>query len=124
MIYNPDSSAHDQISLDSRHLRHSFSIFQTQLLSLVGLPMLPTGISMLDSISSWQLDALRRQRILENVNNAKETLISISKLVDQIDGMPVGKGVQDDIQDSITALQKVGCAFKVLSVLFTRLVIL
>jgi phosphatidylinositol glycan class S len=57
--------------------------------------------------SDWQLDALLRRRALQNVQGTQDTLHSIVKLVDQIDNMPVGQVVRDDVLDALTSLHEV-----------------
>jgi phosphatidylinositol glycan class S len=59
-------------------------------------------------LTDWQLDALLRRRALENARGSQDTLRSIVKLVDQIKNMPVGQYVRGDVQDALTALDKVG----------------
>lgn len=91
-----------------------FQAFSNQLLSLLGVPHLSTGVGRApsasgdaDVLSRWQLDALLRLRALENAKDASETLQSIVKLVDQIENMPVGQDVKGDVQDALTALDRV-----------------
>lgn len=90
-------------------LHRPFAIFQQQLLSLLGVPSLPSGIEFKgrEPFSDWQLDALVRHRARENLVTTRETLTSIMALVKQIDNMPVGQGVRGDVQDSLTALENV-----------------
>jgi phosphatidylinositol glycan class S len=58
-------------------------------------------------LTDWQLDALLRRRILENVDKSRKTLGSIVQLVDQIENMPVGVDVRGDVQDALIALDEV-----------------
>ena len=58
-------------------------------------------------ISDWQLDALLRRRTYENALESRETLGSILRLVKQIEGMPVGKDVTDDVDEALSALESV-----------------
>jgi phosphatidylinositol glycan class S len=58
-------------------------------------------------LTDWQLDALFRQRALENAQGAKDTLLSTVKLVDQIENMPVDQFVQKDVQDALNSLKLV-----------------
>jgi hypothetical protein len=109
VIFNPPETE-DNFDLSASTLDVPFSIFREQLLSLLGVPLLPTWLDAPDtgaSISEWQLDTLLRRRTLENVQNSKETLESIAKLVHQIDNMPVGVGVRDDVQGALNALERV-----------------
>lgn len=97
---------HDPPSLPTDDV---FPIFARQLLSLLGVSPLPAGVKYSGDapISCWQLEALLRQRTLENTHSSQDTLRSILTLVDQIEGMPVGWNVKDDILDALTALDKV-----------------
>ncbi|THH11410.1 hypothetical protein EW145_g663 [Phellinidium pouzarii] len=101
-ICNPDKQAVSRLS--QRALHPSFSVFRTQLLALLGISPLPIGMTTSDVISDWQLDALLRRRAYENAKGSKETLDSIVSLVDQIEGMPVGKDVTDDVRGALDAL--------------------
>lgn len=113
MIYNPpqDITAHQQ--LHSSSLDDVFSLFTNQLLTLLGVPRLPPGVHVHPQdrplLSDWQLDALLRQRALENARTSKDTLRSTVKLVDQIENMPVGQYVRGDVEDALSALDLVYC---------------
>ncbi|KAI0066818.1 hypothetical protein BV25DRAFT_1795711 [Artomyces pyxidatus] len=104
----PDTSSPPHLS--EGDLAHTFSIFRTQLLKLLGVSDLPAGVEPADThlpLTKWQLDTLYRQRAIENAHSSQETLQSIIKLVDQISNMPVGEGVRGDIQNALTALNMV-----------------
>ena len=93
-----------------QNLHEVFTIFANQLLALLGVPTLPPEVVNMDTsvdLSDWQLDALIRRRTLENVHESQDTLLSIVKLVDQIEDMPVGEDVRGDIEDALEALNKV-----------------
>lgn len=91
-----------------------FSLFRIQLLSLLGVPPLPTNIIHIPSaeeengpLSAWQLDILTRKRTVENAENSVKTLSSIVKLVDKLENMPVGRNVRDDVVQALEDLEKV-----------------
>lgn len=86
-----------------------FSAFSSQLTALLGVPSLPRGVrSKVDSpLSDWQLDALLRHRISENILSSQQTLHSIVKLVDQIEAMPVDQKVRGDVHNALSALEEV-----------------
>lgn len=105
----------------SRHLAASvldaaFVTFRYQLKALLGVPALPSHVHLADAsfdgagITDWQLDALLRRRAVENVVGTQETLQSIVRLVDQIEGMPVGLDVKSDVLGALNALEKVYAA--------------
>ncbi|KAF4618900.1 hypothetical protein D9613_009941 [Agrocybe pediades] len=108
VVSNPSAAALS----DDRLLRHEmdnvFSVFAHQLLALLGVSPLPTDVvtsTKQDSLlSEWQLDALARRRTLENVHDSQDTLLSIVKLVDQIENMPVHDGVKTDVEEALNAL--------------------
>jgi phosphatidylinositol glycan class S len=113
VIVNPDTDAGG--SLSAAKLHSVFDTFRDQLSSLLGVRSLPPNVVLGDKtevISDWQLDALMRRRALEALRGTQETLSSIVKLVHQIENMPVGDGVRDDIQDSLLALGKAGSAYR------------
>jgi hypothetical protein len=101
--------------LTSSSLHSTFQTFHRQLLSLLGVPSLPPGVSsnQSDPFTDWQLDALVRQRARQNFENSKETLNSIVALVHQIENMPVGQDVKGDVQDALDALDSVRIALPV-----------
>lgn len=88
-----------------------FPAFSNQLLALLGVPGLHADVRISPGdnslLSDWQLDALLRRRAFENDRGAKDTLRSTVKLVDQIENMPVGQVVRDDVRDALSALEKV-----------------
>ena len=99
-------------------LSPAFSTFQDQLSTLLGVPLLPPGIAHAKDtnevvISDWQLDALIRRRARESAEGSRQTLESIVKLVAQIDNMPVGRDVRGDVQNALSALEKVSIFRKV-----------
>ena len=96
--------------LNSAALRPVFQTFKTQLLTLLGVPELPPAGIRLEAnepFSQWQFDALMRRRTAENVKESQDTLLSIVKLVNQIQNMPVGKDVKGDVLGALNALERV-----------------
>lgn len=87
-----------------------FSRFGSQLRAILGIHPLPAGVTSSDPtpISQWQVDAILRHRILENVRGSIDTISSIVKLVDRIQGMPVGESVKEDVEKTLDALEEVG----------------
>ncbi|KAL1718042.1 phosphatidylinositol-glycan biosynthesis class S protein-domain-containing protein [Schizophyllum commune] len=86
----------------------AFATFRAQLVTLLGVPQLPAGVTArvpLGHVSAWQADALLRRRARESAQEARDTLSSISRLVDQIENMPVGARVRDDVQGALQALE-------------------
>jgi len=100
--------------LGPEELTSIFSSFANQLLGLLGVPKLPPNVKRSSSdsaaiLSDWQLDALLRRRALENASGSQDTLRSIVKLVAEIENMPVGSEVRDDVENALEALTKVRC---------------
>jgi phosphatidylinositol glycan class S len=48
-----------------------------------------------------------RRRAIENSKEVQDTLMSIVKLVNQIENMPVKDDVKNDVQGALYALEKV-----------------
>ncbi|KIK47000.1 hypothetical protein CY34DRAFT_799847 [Suillus luteus UH-Slu-Lm8-n1] len=96
------------LHLSYNDLKPVFCNFATQLAALLGVPPVPLGLSMEESsiLSDWQLDALLRRRAFQNVQGSQDTLHSIVKLVDQINNMPVGQVVRDDVLDALASLHE------------------
>jgi phosphatidylinositol glycan class S len=97
------------LHLSYNDLKPVFRNFATQLAALLGVPPVPLGLNMEESsvLSDWQLDALLRRRAFQNVQGSQDTLHSIVKLVDQINNMPVGQVVRDDVLDALASLHEV-----------------
>lgn len=107
-----EHASQEGIHLSVTDLASSFQTFRSQLLTLLGVSPLPRSISLSTSskslqLSDWQLDALLRQRALENTRDSTEALSSIVKLVDQIANMPVGQDVRGDVQGALDAIAQV-----------------
>ncbi|KAG1720043.1 phosphatidylinositol-glycan biosynthesis class S protein-domain-containing protein [Suillus lakei] len=96
------------LHLSYNDLKPVFHNFATQLAALLGVPPVPLGLSVEESciLSDWQLDALLRRRAWQNVQGSQDTLHSIVKLVDQINNMPVGQVVRDDVLDALASLHE------------------
>ncbi|KAL0959938.1 hypothetical protein HGRIS_011601 [Hohenbuehelia grisea] len=110
-ILNAPSSMESSRDLSSVDLDSIFPTFSEQLITLLGIPRLPSSVQVRHAnarnvISEWQLDALMRRRTLENTHGSQDTLRSIVRLVDQIENMPFGASVRGDIQNSLAALEK------------------
>ena len=111
----PSSTLNPLPLLSQSDLDPVFDTFAYQLLTLLGVPGLPSSVETVpaaegaprEPFTEWELDALLRRRAVENVQGSTETLQSIVRLVDQIEGMPVGPDVKDDIQDALAALNEV-----------------
>ena len=120
MIHNLLPTTPDaRLQLSMTQLEPIFSSFVNQLLSLLGVPDLPSSISVdttgskTSILTDWQLENLLRQRILENVRSSQDTLSSIIKLVDQIENMPVKQDVKNDINGALNALDDVGRSYHI-----------
>ncbi|KAK0192807.1 phosphatidylinositol-glycan biosynthesis class S protein-domain-containing protein [Armillaria mellea] len=109
-IYNPSDDTPPHRYMSSVDLDTLFPAFSNQLLALLGVPGLHADVRISPDnnslLSDWQLDALLRRRAFENDRGAKDTLRSTVKLVDQIENMPVGQVVRDDVRDALSALEK------------------
>ncbi|KAL0572815.1 GPI transamidase component [Marasmius crinis-equi] len=100
----PDTPPEVQLSVTD--LKPVFSTFSQQLLTLLGVPRLPNGISTRHATqpTSWQIDTLLRHRTIENVARTSDTLRSTVSLVEQIPNMPVGEKVRNDVRDALKTL--------------------
>lgn len=104
VIFNP---AEEQEYLGTHELDQIFPLFAQHLLTLLGVPSLPAGVKTADSISDWQIDALLRRRAIETNQGARDILKSTVTLVNELENMPVGKVVQDEVQAALSALERV-----------------
>ncbi|KAG8874275.1 GPI transamidase component [Tulasnella sp. 331] len=116
IVHNPKTvvdGATPQSYLGASSLADHFALFDTQLRALLGVQPLSAGVVSVPSphtmgpISQWQMDALLRHRVIENVHGSIDTVNSIVKLVDRIEGMPVGDSVKSDVECTLNALEEV-----------------
>lgn len=122
VILNPDESS-PGTKLASTSLDTIFTTFSEHLLALLGVPKLPSSIANISNeLSQWQLDALLRYRTLSNWQVSQDTLRSIVNLVDQIENMPVGQDVRDDVQGALLALEEVRVPGYIMNLSFTRII--
>ncbi|PPQ67761.1 hypothetical protein CVT24_002771 [Panaeolus cyanescens] len=122
IIHNPSSPSHQP--LPPADLRLTFATFADQLSALLGIPQLPPSIKQLPEsghhvLSKWQMDTLLRRRTIENTIQTRETLRSIVNLVDQIENMPVGQDVKDDVENALSAYTEMWTGSKSLIDIFT-----
>ncbi|CAA7264338.1 unnamed protein product [Cyclocybe aegerita] len=107
VIFNPEKPINGDLPL--KDLNVVFSSFARQMHGLLGVPQLPSDVGHSGGasvISDWQLDALLRRRTLENEAASQDTLLSIIKLVDKIENMPVKEDVRGDVEGALNALTK------------------
>ncbi|KAG9004009.1 GPI transamidase component [Tulasnella sp. JGI-2019a] len=113
VVLNPPADSTSLLHLNMNDLSRPFSQFDTQLRALLGVQ--PHGLEVKNRmtsyrngpISQWQIDALLRHRVMENVHGSIDTVNSIVKLVDRIKGMPVGDSVKSDVELTLSALEQV-----------------
>ncbi|KAL5640745.1 hypothetical protein ACGC1H_001286 [Rhizoctonia solani] len=113
-ILNPRSEGTANSVLAHDDLEPIFQIFRKQLEGLLGVPALPPPVGLrLDraaaakqALSGWQLDTLLRRRALENIQGSVQTLNSIVGLAGQIENMPIGSSVRDDVLSALQELSQ------------------
>lgn len=101
-----------QSSLDVEALATVYRTFHTQLLALLGVPLIPRNVVYLPPtsgapLSHWQISALLRARTRENTRKSVEALQSIVSLVNQIKNMPVKTDVVSLVNRALAALDNV-----------------
>ncbi|CAE6405282.1 unnamed protein product [Rhizoctonia solani] len=113
-IMNPTSEGTTNSLLTPSDLKPIFYIFRKQLEGLLGVPTLPPPVGLhLDRpaiskqvLTNWQLDTLLRRRALENIRGSVQTLNSIIGLTGQIENMPIGPSVRDDVLSALEELSQ------------------
>jgi phosphatidylinositol glycan class S len=101
-------------------LAPSFHLFTRQLYSLLALPELPEDFSSpppsspllptsakIAPISPWQLESVMRMRSTENDEEARETLVGITRLVKKIHEMNIGDRVRSRVLGAVEKAEKV-----------------
>ncbi|EUC65516.1 GPI transamidase component PIG-S [Rhizoctonia solani AG-3 Rhs1AP] len=113
-ILNPRAEGTANSVLTPDDLKPIFQIFRKQLEGLLGVPAFPPAVGFhLDhtttakkALSGWQLDTLLRRRALENIQGSVQTLNSIVDLASQIENMPIGSSVRDDVLSALQELSQ------------------
>lgn len=100
LIHNPQSQANSDIP-DNSSLDEIIHIFSKHFLTLMGMPSVPYAFG---DASKWRIDGLIRQRLVETMLSAQQTLKSIPKVVNQIPNMHVPRRVAILISEGIAAL--------------------
>ncbi|KDE06579.1 hypothetical protein MVLG_03075 [Microbotryum lychnidis-dioicae p1A1 Lamole] len=105
VIYNPpniDPSTRSENTPKPPNLSTAFRLFEAQLRKLLGVtPTLPGP----DFVTSWQIDALVRQRLNGVLKEGVENLSSLKRLVEEVENMRVGKGVQKGVRRALEELK-------------------
>lgn len=99
-IYNPPSDSSSAV-LPPDVLDFLVEICTAHLLTLLGLPAIPEAFG---DASQWRRDGLLRQRVVETITSAQQSLHSIPKIVDQIPNMHVPRHVAASIEEALGAL--------------------
>ncbi|KAG5519618.1 hypothetical protein PMAC_001773 [Pneumocystis sp. 'macacae'] len=108
IIHNQNYTSINTSHLNITQLQPIFHIFISNFLSLLGTPSLPSYINIEPSsvLNTWKLDGLYRQRIVENIISASETLGSLARLTQRIHNMVIPDQVQQDVLKTIDHLKK------------------
>ncbi|KAG8747881.1 GPI transamidase component [Ceratobasidium sp. 414] len=111
-ILNPPTQGAANMVLTPQDLKPIFHLFRKQLEGLLGIPTLPATVAIESDrtnsprriLTDWQLDTLLRRRTLENIRGSVQALTSIVGLVGQIENMPVGPTVRNDVLSALDEL--------------------
>lgn len=90
-IFNPT----DDLSL-------AFATFHSQLQLLLGLPRLSSSTP-----ATWQIEALIRDRLIENAKEAVDTLGATVKLAKEIKNMRINTEVRNGVRTALASLDLV-----------------
>lgn len=103
----PSSSSASVAGLDD--LQAPFNAFERDLRSLLGMPALSGQVEAAsDGIKQhWETQALMRQRVVQNVRDARVRLKAIAAQVAQIQNMRIPAAVQRDFNAALAALDQV-----------------
>lgn len=107
IIHNPTSQSPE---LTSQVLDNIISIASTHLLTLLGLPQIR---DLAGDSSRWRRDGLLRQRTIEILTSAQDTLISLPKIVDQIPNMHVPDHITALVSSSLASLSSARRALQI-----------
>jgi len=110
VVHEPEhdtSEESTQMWLTREDLQPAFAQFASLLRISHGMPTLEavTGSSM--DLSSWETQALMRERTVQNVREAVQKLGAIARQVNEIQNMRIPKAVQEDVNAALDALVSV-----------------
>ncbi|SCV71177.1 BQ2448_2765 [Microbotryum intermedium] len=80
----------------------AFRLFESQLRKLLGVPPTLPGP---DFVTTWQVDALIRQRLEGVLKDCVESLQGIDRLVKEVKNMRVGRGLQKGVKKALDELR-------------------
>jgi phosphatidylinositol glycan class S len=93
--------------LSKEDLKSAFTTFAGQLEAFHGLSSMPEVMGVDAVQRDWKVQALMRERVVENVLDATQKLGALSRQVREIQNMRIPRAVQDDVQGALKALDLV-----------------
>ncbi len=77
------------------------------MLSLLGVPPMPSSLEQTTPLNDWQLEGMMRQRIAENMESAASTMGALARLIRNIENMAVPETVKIDVEQVLAKLDRV-----------------
>lgn len=94
-------------TLSLQELQPAFMQFASSLGASHGVPTLEAFYGSSNDKVSWEIQALMRERTLQNVHDAIQKLGAIAKQANEIQNMRIPKAVQEDVIAALDALASV-----------------
>lgn len=95
------------MTLSYNDLQRPFSTFAALLRISHGIPKIESVTGAPSDIASWEIQALMRERTVQNVRDAIQKLGAIARQVKEIQNMRIPKAVQEDVKGALAALSAV-----------------
>lgn len=96
-----------KVELTQADLKAAFSSFASFLRASHGVPTLESTTGPREVVASWEIQALMRERTVQNIQDAIQKLGAIARQVNEIQNMRIPKAVQEDVKSALAALASV-----------------
>lgn len=112
MIYNSEQPHESGVNVSDdlayEQLETPFAKFASLLRISHGIPTIGTVTGSSPDKASWEIQALMRERIVQNVRDTVQKLGAIARQANEIQNMRIPKAVQEDVNAALDALALVG----------------
>lgn len=111
MIYNSHDGGANETPIKNAlvypELQEAFASFAALLRSSHGIPSIESAKGDRKDVADWEIQALMRERTVQNVRDAIQKLGAIARQVNEIQNMRIPKAVQEVVRGALAALTSV-----------------
>lgn len=121
MVYNSNEAGANEASIKNAlvytDLQEAFASFAALLRISHGIPSIESATGDRKDVADWEIQALMRERTVQNVRDAIQKLSAIARQVNEIQNMRIPKAVQEDVRGALAALASVSLVCSVSEVM-------